>query len=64
MYAQDSIELLTKSGIDFKRHELHGIDVFEFGEVMISSGMVLLEDIKWVSFHRYSFNAHLFDYPW
>jgi CCR4-NOT transcription complex subunit 7/8 len=52
MYAQDSIDLLTKSGIDFKRHEEHGIDVQLFGEVLISSGMVLLDDVKWISFHR------------
>ena len=53
MYAQDSIELLTKSGIDFKKHEEHGIDVEHFGELLISSGFVLLEDVKWISFHRY-----------
>ncbi|KAI7881595.1 CAF1-domain-containing protein [Lichtheimia hyalospora FSU 10163] len=51
MYAQDSIELLTKSGIDFKKHEEHGIDVEHFGELLISSGFVLLEDVKWISFH-------------
>ncbi|ORY99279.1 ribonuclease H-like domain-containing protein [Syncephalastrum racemosum] len=51
MYAQDSIELLTKSGIDFKRHEEDGIDVEHFGELLISSGFVLLDDVKWISFH-------------
>ncbi|KAI8812344.1 ribonuclease H-like domain-containing protein [Cladochytrium replicatum] len=53
MYAQDSIELLTKSGIDFIKHEEFGIDVEHFGELLISSGFVLLEDVKWVSFHSY-----------
>ncbi|KAI8814858.1 ribonuclease H-like domain-containing protein [Cladochytrium replicatum] len=53
MYAQDSIELLTKSGIDFKKHEEFGIDVEHFGELLISSGFVLLEDVRWVSFHSY-----------
>lgn len=52
MYAQDSIELLAKSGIDFKRHEEQGIDVYEFGEVLVSSGLVLFEEVKWISFHR------------
>lgn len=52
MYAQDSIELLTKSGIDFKKHEEYGIDVEHFGELLISSGFVLLDDVKWISFHR------------
>ena len=27
MYAQDSIDLLTRSGIEFRHHEEHGIDV-------------------------------------
>jgi hypothetical protein len=53
MYAQDSIDLLTKSGIDFKKHEEYGIDVEHFGELLISSGFVLLDDVKWISFHRY-----------
>lgn len=52
MYAQDSIDLLTKSGIDFQKHKDYGIDVEHFGELLISSGFVLLDDVKWISFHR------------
>jgi hypothetical protein len=52
MYAPESIELLTKSGINFKRHEEYGIDVEHFGELLISSGLVLLDEVQWVSFHR------------
>ncbi|KAG0276052.1 CCR4-NOT transcription complex subunit 7 [Linnemannia exigua] len=51
MYAQDSIDLLTKSGINFQKHEDYGIDVHHFGELLISSGFVLLDDVKWISFH-------------
>lgn len=51
MYAPESIELLTKSGINFKRHEEMGISVEAFGELLISSGLVLLEEVQWVSFH-------------
>jgi CCR4-NOT transcription complex subunit 7/8 len=51
MYAQDSIELLTNSGIDFKKHEEKGIDVQTFGELLMSSGIVLSEDVRWISFH-------------
>ncbi|KAJ3338238.1 CCR4-NOT transcription complex subunit 7 [Gonapodya sp. JEL0774] len=51
MYAQDSIDLLTKSGIDFKRHEEYGIDVEQFGELLTTSGLVLFDDVKWISFH-------------
>jgi CCR4-NOT transcription complex subunit 7/8 len=52
MYAQDSIDLLTKSGIDFKRHEDYGIPVDHFGELLMTSGLVLQEEVKWISFHR------------
>ena len=52
MYAQDSIDLLTKSGINFQKHEDYGIDVHHFGELLISSGFVLLDEVKWISFHR------------
>lgn len=51
MYAQDSIDLLTKSGIDFAEHERRGIDVLAFGELLTSSGLVLNDDVTWISFH-------------
>eukprot|EP00128_Syssomonas_multiformis_P002249 Colp12_sorted_trinity150504_noHs@19691 len=51
MFAQDSIDLLRRSGIDFERHEKEGIDVNHFGELLISSGVVLNDEIKWISFH-------------
>mmetsp|Transcript_73527 Transcript_73527/g.148088 ORF Transcript_73527/g.148088 Transcript_73527/m.148088 type:complete len:309 (-) Transcript_73527:227-1153(-) len=51
MYAQDSIDLLKDAGIDFNLHETEGIDVQYFGEVMITSGLVLVDEVKWVSFH-------------
>lgn len=51
MYAQDSIDLLTKSGLNFKRHEERGIDVNEFGALLITSGLVLADDVCWISFH-------------
>ncbi|OOQ91189.1 CCR4-NOT transcription complex subunit 7 [Penicillium brasilianum] len=51
MYAQESTQMLAKSGIDFSLHEKNGIDPFEFGSLLISSGLVLLDDVHWVSFH-------------
>mmetsp|Transcript_10473 Transcript_10473/g.18298 ORF Transcript_10473/g.18298 Transcript_10473/m.18298 type:complete len:306 (-) Transcript_10473:639-1556(-) len=51
VYAQDSIELLTKSGIDFQLNEQRGIDVVRFGELLMTSGVVLNEDIRWITFH-------------
>ncbi|KAJ3546428.1 hypothetical protein NMY22_g2053 [Coprinellus aureogranulatus] len=51
MYAPDSIELLQKSGLDFQRHEEYGILPNDFAELMITSGLVLNPDNKWISFH-------------
>ncbi|KAG4069022.1 hypothetical protein HA402_008333 [Bradysia odoriphaga] len=51
MYAQDSIDLLQNSGIQFKKHEEDGIDPFEFAELLMTSGVVLMDNIKWLSFH-------------
>ncbi|KAL0490487.1 CCR4-NOT transcription complex subunit [Acrasis kona] len=51
MYAQDSIELLTRSGIDFNTHQNDGIDVEYFGELLMSSGVVFNDNVKWISFH-------------
>lgn len=51
MYAQDSIEILKQAGIDFAKHEEQGIEVAKFGELLVPSGLVLGDNIKWVSFH-------------
>lgn len=51
MYAPDSVELLQRAGIDFNKNQMDGIDCNDFGELMISSGVVLNDDIRWVSFH-------------
>ena len=52
MYAQDSIDMLTGAGIQFKRHEDEGIDIDHFAELVYSSGLVLSEDITWITFAR------------
>ncbi|XP_064481179.1 CCR4-NOT transcription complex subunit 7-like isoform X2 [Ornithodoros turicata] len=51
MYAQDSIDLLTNSGIQFKKHDEEGIDPYEFAQLLMTSGVVLSEHVKWLSFH-------------
>lgn len=51
MYAQDSIDLLQNSGIQFKKHEEDGIEPHEFAELLMTSGIVLMDNIKWLSFH-------------
>lgn len=50
-YAQDSIELLQGAGIEFARHLKDGIDVHHFAELLTSSGVVLNDQVKWITFH-------------
>jgi len=51
MYAQDSIDLLVESGIQFKIHEEDGVNVMLFAEYMYTSGIILSNEIYWLSFH-------------
>nr|XP_027205944.1 CCR4-NOT transcription complex subunit 7-like [Dermatophagoides pteronyssinus]XP_027205945.1 CCR4-NOT transcription complex subunit 7-like [Dermatophagoides pteronyssinus] len=51
MYAHESIELLTNSGIQFNKHDQDGIDPTEFAVLLIGSGVVLSDQISWLSFH-------------
>jgi len=51
MYAQDSIEMLKRSGVDFERCETEGIDHIEFTELFITSGILMSDDITWITFH-------------
>lgn len=51
VFAHDSIELLRQSGIDFKKNNEKGIDAKKFGELLMSSGIVLNDNVYWVTFH-------------
>ena len=50
-YSNESISLLTNSGINFELHQTKGIPPELFGEYMITSGLILNEDLHWISFH-------------
>lgn len=63
MYANDSIELLQSSGIQFHRMESDGIDPFTFSELLYSSDLVLNDGVRWISFHRYACGWILLSYP-
>jgi CCR4-NOT transcription complex subunit 7/8 len=51
LYAQESIEFLRGCGINFDRHVHQGIAVEDFAEQLTTSGIVLNEEVKWISFH-------------
>lgn len=51
MYAQDSIDLLRKSGIDFEQNRIRGIESEDFGEQLMMSGLLLDPEVRWLSFH-------------
>lgn len=50
-YENSSFSLLCSCGIDFKKLKKNGIDHQLFAEYFMTSGLVLNEDIHWVSFH-------------
>jgi CCR4-NOT transcription complex subunit 7/8 len=50
-YSEDSIQLLKTSGIDFEMHCREGIDPMEFAELFTVSGLVLNEDLVYITFH-------------
>lgn len=50
MYAQESIDLLRKSGIQFEKHERDGMDPFDFASELIGAGVVLQQN-TFLSFH-------------
>lgn len=50
-YSSESIALLTNSGINFELLANRGINHDLFGEYLTTSGLLLNEDIHWVSFH-------------
>jgi len=51
VFANDSIELLRQSDIDFKKNSEKGVDANRFGELLMSSGIVLNDSVHWVTFH-------------
>lgn len=51
LFAQDSIDLLVKSGVNFYNHKKKGIKMEKFAHFLVNSGLVLNRKIKWISFH-------------
>jgi CCR4-NOT transcription complex subunit 7/8 len=51
MYNQTSIESLQQAGIDFALLDRDGIDPHEFASLLIPSGLVCFDNVRWISFH-------------
>ncbi|QLG73508.1 hypothetical protein HG535_0F00180 [Zygotorulaspora mrakii] len=51
MMSSESFELLQKSGINFDNHLNNGIDMFEFSQLMIDSGLLMDDSITWITYH-------------
>ncbi|KAI5412545.1 hypothetical protein KIW84_057273 [Lathyrus oleraceus] len=48
---QDSTDMLSHGGIDFKRNFYYGVNSLRFSELMIRSGLVFNNSVIWVTFH-------------
>jgi CCR4-NOT transcription complex subunit 7/8 len=51
LYAEDSIDLLRSSGLDFEKHSTEGLEPGDFAEMLLSSGLVLMDNVTWITFH-------------
>ncbi|KAK0722496.1 ribonuclease H-like domain-containing protein [Lasiosphaeria miniovina] len=51
MYNQASIDSLQQAGIDFALFERDGIDPHDFASLLIPSGMLCFDEVRWISFH-------------
>ena len=51
MYNEEAIETLAKAGLDVNRCQDQGVDPKDFASLLITSGLVLNEDVHWTSFH-------------
>lgn len=50
-YNQDSLNLLIASGINFNKLAKDGIPIQRFGEVIMGTGLILNDNIKWITYH-------------
>jgi CCR4-NOT transcription complex subunit 7/8 len=50
-YHPESITLLKEAGIVFEELIEHGIDPMCFGDILMSSGLVVNPDVTWIAFH-------------
>lgn len=51
LHSHDSISMLKEAGINFELLAERGIDPVLFADGFLSSGLILNEDINWITFH-------------
>jgi CCR4-NOT transcription complex subunit 7/8 len=51
MYHTSAIDLLQQSGMDFNRSNTDGINVFDFTQLLYTSGLVMNRDVYYITFH-------------
>jgi len=50
-HAKESINLLKEAGIDFEQLNSRGIHDLRFAELLYSTGLILNEEMNWITFH-------------
>jgi len=51
VHAADAVNLLSHSGINFDLLTARGIEWRDFGELLMTSGIVLNPEVRWIAFH-------------
>jgi CCR4-NOT transcription complex subunit 7/8 len=51
MQTTSSIDLLVQSGIDFARFLSDGISIFDFSQLLYTSGLIMNSDVYYVTYH-------------
>ena len=51
MISGESLDLLRKSAINPEMHKTNGVKKFEFAQLMIDSGLLMDENVTWITYH-------------
>lgn len=51
MFNEEIAQYLAASGVDFSKHQEFGIEPDTFGEVLMTSGLVLSPNVTWITAH-------------
>ncbi|AET40863.1 CCR4-NOT core DEDD family RNase subunit POP2 Ecym_7005 [Eremothecium cymbalariae DBVPG len=51
MVSPESLDLLKKSGVVFDKHQNNGVEPYDFAQLLVDSGLLLSDEVTWVSFH-------------